>query len=63
MQAEDEFGHDAEVAATAPQTPQKIRVLLVTRTHDIAVCGNDRRRQQVVDGQSHQAIRPPHAAA
>jgi hypothetical protein len=49
MQRELERGDDAEIAATASQRPEQIRVLVRGRLHDAAIGGDHLGGQQVVD--------------
>jgi len=63
MQLELERGHDAEIAATAPQRPEQVRVLSSARVQELAVGRDDVGRDQVVDGQSELAGGPAEAAA
>ena len=63
MQLELERGHDAEIAAAAPQCPEQIRVLLRAGANQPAVGRDDVRRDQIVDGQAELAGGPAEAAA
>ena len=51
MRAEDELGHDAEVAAAAPDRPEQVGVLVGARSHLRPVGEHELRRQQIVDRQ------------
>jgi hypothetical protein len=44
--------HHAEVAAAAAQPPEQVGVLVLAGRHELAVGGDDIRRQQVVAGQA-----------
>jgi hypothetical protein len=58
-----EGGSDAEVAAAAAQGPEQVLIVLGAGRDDLAVCGDDFDRQQVVDGQSVLSHQPAFPAA
>src|SRR5262245_55749760 len=51
MESELKRSHDSEIATTAPNGPEKIRVFGRARAHQFSSGGHDIGRQQVVDGQ------------
>ena len=59
MQPVLEFRHDAEVAAAAADSPEQIRILLLTGVQQLAVGGHDVDAQHVVTGQSELACQAP----
>src|SRR5262245_63446936 len=63
MELELERGHDAEIAAAAPQRPEQVRVLSSAHVQELAVGRDDVSREQIVDGQSELARGPAEAAA
>ncbi len=63
MQLIFERGHDAEVAATAPQAPEQIRILLCADLQDLAVRGHELERCDVVAGETELAHQPSLTAA
>ena len=63
VRAERERRHDAEVAASAPQAPEQVRVLVRARTDGLAGREDDIRRDEVVDRQAVPARQPADAAA
>ena len=62
MEPELELGDDPEVAATAAQAEEEVRMLVGGRTDRVAVGGDDRVRRHVVAGQPELARQPSHAA-
>ena len=58
-----ELGDDAEVAAAAAQAPEQVRVLLVGRSHDLALRRHDARGTQAVDREAVAAHDPADPAA
>ncbi len=62
MQPILERGDDAEVSASAAQAPQKLRILLLTRMHELAARGEHIRALQVVAGQSKSTAEATEAA-
>jgi hypothetical protein len=63
MQGELERGHDAEVAAAAPQRPQQVGVLVRAGAHQLSVGGHELGGEQVVAGEPVLALEPARAAA
>src|SRR6266581_6455145 len=63
VEPEREFGDNAEVTATATQSPVKIGVLGLARTDDVAVRRDHLECHNVVAGKSVLSGQPPHAAA
>ena len=63
VQLELEFGHHPEVAASAPDGPEQVRVLLRRSPHDGAVRRHDLHRQEIVTAQARLAAQPAHPAA
>src|SRR3974377_2138660 len=61
MELELEGGHHAEVAATTPQCPEEVRILLLARPHPLCA-GEDGGEEEIVDGQSEFARGPAKAA-
>src|SRR6185312_1768624 len=55
VQAELERGDDAKVSAAATERPEEIVVLVIARSHLLAVCGYDLGPDEVVDAQAHTA--------
>src|SRR5262245_29897468 len=62
MELEFERGDDPEVAASAPETPEQVGVLLLARHHELAVGGDHVARAQVVDRQPELAHQVADAA-
>ena len=63
MQLELEIRHDAEVAAAAAQAPEKLRVLVGARVHELAVGGHDVGAANVVERQAEAPRDAAEAAA
>src|SRR5262245_21768956 len=63
MQAEYEFGDDAEVSTAAAQAPKQLRLLICACRDDLSIRQADFCRQQAVDRQTETAAEPTHAAA
>ena len=63
MTAERERRDDAEVAASAAQRPEELRLALRVGLDDRAVGEHDRRRHEVVDREPHSPRQVSHAAA
>ena len=63
VRPELEVGDDPEVAAATANRPEQVRVLRRRRPADLAVGGDDLRREQVVDGQAARAAQPSHPTA
>ena len=54
---------DAEVTASAPQPPEKIRILVVTSRQQPAVGSDHIGGKQIVAGEAVEAVKPSQAAA
>ncbi|MNT64995.1 hypothetical protein D3C72_2029430 [compost metagenome] len=63
MKLEFEHGDHAKIPAPAPDGPEQVFVVLLAGVQELAVRGDDIRRQQVVDGQAIPAAEPAEAAA
>ena len=63
VQAENELGHDTEVASAATQPPEELRVRGVVHRDRLAGGGDELRADQVVGGQSVDALQPAAATA
>src|SRR5712691_3669414 len=63
MQPELERRGNAEIRASAAQTPEQVRILLVGSADLLAVRGDEIDREQVVDCQAVLALESAHAAA
>ena len=63
MKTKLELGHDAEVAATAAQAPEQVRVLGRRRADQLPVRGHERVRLDVVARQPELTREPAHPAA
>lgn len=62
MQLKLELGHDTEVAATTPQSPEQIVVLVGSGPQPAPVGGDHLSRDEVVRGQTEQRRQPAHPA-
>lgn len=63
MGSEPELGHDAEIAAAAPDRPEQVRLLFGVDAQQAAVRHHDVHAQQAVDGEAEPAAQPSHPAA
>ena len=63
VRAEFERSHDAEVAAAALQCPQQIGILFGAGLNHLAVCGDQVRADQAVDGEAELSLQATDATA
>jgi hypothetical protein len=63
MEAEVEGGHHAEVAATAPQGPEQVRMVLLVGVHERPIGEDQVGAEQAVDGEAETTGEVPDAAA